>query len=251
MKLTILGSGVKIPFPGRGNSGYFLQTSEHNILIDGGSGTIRRVADFGLDYRSIDTIFYTHMHPDHTFDLIPLLFAWKHDPLVVEPVSLQIICPQGFVSYFNKLMEIYGDWVLDDNISIDLKEVDREEIILRDLTVTCGRTEHTDHSVTYRFVEDGDRSLFYSGDTDVCNELIISGEGAHTVLLECSLPDDKKMEGHLTPTECGEIATKMGCKRLILTHFLPSVLEIDISSLVKTKYDGEIILAIDGMKLEI
>ncbi|MDP7654183.1 MAG: MBL fold metallo-hydrolase, partial [Candidatus Marinimicrobia bacterium] len=79
MKLTILGSGVKIPFPGRGNSGYFLQTSEHNILIDGGSGTIRRVADFGLDYRSINTIFYTHMHPDHTFDLIPLLFAWKHD----------------------------------------------------------------------------------------------------------------------------------------------------------------------------
>jgi ribonuclease BN (tRNA processing enzyme) len=59
------------------------------------------------------------------------------------------------------------------------------------------------------------------------------------------------MEGHLTPTECGEIATKMGCKRLILTHFLPSVLEIDISSLVKTKYDGEIILAIDGMKLEV
>jgi len=43
----------------------------------------------------------------------------------------------------------------------------------------------------------------------------------------------------------------MGCKRLILTHFLPSVLEIDISSLVKTKYDGEIILAIDGMKLEV
>ena len=73
MKLTILGSGVLIPFPGRGNSGYFLQSKEHNILIDGGSGTIRRVADFGLDYRSIDAIFYTHMPVSYTHLTLPTI----------------------------------------------------------------------------------------------------------------------------------------------------------------------------------
>ena len=60
--------------PNRGNSGYLLECSESTILLDGGSGTLRRIADFGLDYSSIDIICYTHLHIDHTFDLIPFLF---------------------------------------------------------------------------------------------------------------------------------------------------------------------------------
>ena len=251
MKLTILGSGVLIPFPGRGNSGYFLQTREHNILIDGGSGTIRRVADFGLNYRSIDAIFYTHMHPDHTFDLIPLLLAWKHDLSVEKPRILKIICPKGFTAYFNKLMDIYGEWVMDENVFINLQEVEREEVAIGNLTVTCGRTEHTDHSVTYRFSEKGGGSLFYSGDTDVCDELIDSGKRAHTVLLECSFPDEMKKEGHLTPSECGKIASDMGCNRLLLTHFSPELVNSDIITTVQETFKGETILAVDGMKINI
>ena len=250
MKLTILGSGVLIPVAKRGNSGYFLQTGGQNILLGGGSGTIRRMADFGLDYRSIDTICYTHMHPDHCFDLVPLLFAWKHDSHVETPRSLHIISPKGFTNYYSALMNIYGDWVLGDHVSVNVKEVEREKVVLGDLSVTTARTEHTDHSVTYRFQEE-ENSLFYSGDTDSCDELVESGKGAHTVILECSFPDDQKREGHLTPVECGEIARAMGCRRVVLTHFYPEVLKCDIRSSVATHFDGEILLASDGMKLEI
>ena len=137
------------------------------------------------------------------------------------------------------------------NVSIQLKEVDREEVTIGNLTVTCGRTEHTDHSVTYRFSEKGGSSLFYSGDTDVCDELIDSGRRAHTVLLECAFPDEMKREGHLTPSECGQIASNMGCNRLLLTHFYPELINSDILSIVKEKFKGEIILAVDGMKVEI
>ena len=86
MKLTILGSGSLFPYPNRGNSGYLLECSESTILLDGGSGTLRRIADFGLDYSSIDIICYTHLHIDHTFDLIPFLFALKHDSKVKKPI---------------------------------------------------------------------------------------------------------------------------------------------------------------------
>ncbi len=250
MKLTILGSGVLIPVAKRGNSGYFLRTESHNILMDGGSGTIRRMADFGIDYRTVDAIFYSHMHPDHTFDLVPLLFAWKHDPLVNTPRTLKITCPKGFSDYYNALMEIYGEWVLGDHVSVVLNEVERGEVTLGKTVITCGRTEHTDHSVTYQFEEEG-RSLFYSGDTDLCDELVESGRGAHTVILECSFPDDLKKEGHLTPAECGDIAAAMGCQRLVLTHFYPEVLETDIVATVSRQFDGAIVLATDGMTLEI
>ena len=60
-----------------------------------------------------------------------------------------------------------------------------------------------------------------------------------------------KREGHLTPSECGQIASDMGCNRLLLTHSYPEVLETDILSIVKKKFEGEAILATDGMKLEI
>ena len=83
------------------------------------------------------------------------------------------------------------------------------------------------------------------------DELIEGGRGAHTVLLECSFPDEMKRKGHLTPSECGQIASDMGCNRLLLTHSYPEVLQTDILSVVKTKFEGEAILAVDGMKLEI
>ena len=109
MKVTILGSGVLIPYPKRGNSGYFLESEKKKILIDGGSGTLRRIADNGLNYRDIDTICYSHLHPDHTIDLIPFLFALKHDPLVTRPKSVDIICPKLFkaiiLTLYDELIE--------------------------------------------------------------------------------------------------------------------------------------------------
>ena len=48
-------------------------------------------------------------------------------------------------------MDIYSEWVMDENVTIQLKEVERQELAIGNLTVTCGRTEHTDHSVTNRY----------------------------------------------------------------------------------------------------
>ncbi len=250
MKVTILGSGVLIPYPKRGNSGYFLESEKKKILIDGGSGTLRRIADNGLNYRDIDTICYSHLHPDHTIDLIPFLFALKHDPLVTRPKSVDIICPKSFKEHFNKLIEIYGKWVLDDSIQINIKENHQAELIINNLTIRCNPTEHSEHSISFRFEENG-RDLFYSGDTDICDELIDAGKGSNTAIIECSFPDDQKTKGHLTPSECGQIASTINCEQLILSHFYPEVLQTNIIKTVSKQYDGNIILADDGMTLEI
>ena len=51
------------------------------------------------------------------------LFALKHDPLVSRPKSVDIICPKSFKELFNKLIEIYGKWVLDDSIQINNQDI--------------------------------------------------------------------------------------------------------------------------------
>ena len=252
MKLTVIGSGVLIPQTERGNSGYFLETEHHSILIDGGSGTLRKFPEFNLNYRKIDTICYSHLHPDHTMDLIPLLFAFKNDPNVkTQGRPLQIIGPKGFQSFFDRMMDIFGQWVLPDDLEIKIKEVTREKIALTDVNIMCSRTIHTDHSVTFRFDDGAGNDIFYSGDTTLCDELIESARGVKTLILECSAPDEMKQENHLTPTECGKIAAETNSKKLVLTHFYPEVLKTDILGTVSKYYKGNIEMAYDGMVIDV
>lgn len=251
MKLTVLGSGTLIPIPERGNSGYFLQSGNTGILIDGGSGALRKMADFGLDYLDIDGICYSHLHPDHTFDLIPLLFALKHDPRAAEHASLRIAAPVGFKHYFRSLMDIYEQWVMPEDLEVSIEEISQDSSSIDNISFNCNLTEHTEQSITYRFTDGNVGELFYSGDTDYCQELIISAKGVDVMLLECSFPDYGKIQGHLTPSECGKIAAETECGRLVLTHFYPQVIGTDIKSSVEKFYDGPVDLAYDGMEIQI
>jgi hypothetical protein len=59
-------------------------------------------------------------------DLIPLLFAFNHDPKVnTKNRILNIIGPKGFRSFFVKMMDIFGQWVLPEDLEIKIKEVTR------------------------------------------------------------------------------------------------------------------------------
>ena len=69
------------------------------------------------------------------------------------------------------------------------------------------------------------------------------------MILECSLPDDRKVEGHLTPSLAGQVARESECKRLLLTHFYPPCDDHDIVKIVKGQYAGEVMLAEDLMKV--
>ena len=89
----------------------------------------------------------------------------------------------------------------------------------------------------------------YSGDTDYCPNLIELAKGVDLLILECSLPDDMKIDGHLTPSLAGRVARETECKRLLLTHFYPPCDKYDIVEIVKKQYKGEVKLAEDLMRI--
>ncbi len=113
MQITILGSGTLVPTGVRGPAGYAVETDGTTFLLDGGSGTLRRLAEAGIDYRAIDHLFYSHVHPDHTGDLIPFLFAQRHIPPPAAPRArdLTVHGPRGFAAFYRQLALIYGRWV--------------------------------------------------------------------------------------------------------------------------------------------
>ena len=101
-------------------------------------------------------------------------------------------------------------------------------------------------------MEDGSGKTFvYSGDTGYCEEIIDLSYDCDLLILECSFPDGKNIEGHLTPTLAGKIAHLARAKRLILTHFYPAVLKTDIKKACEKVYEGEIILGKDFMRISL
>ena len=97
----------------------------------------------------------------------------------------------------------------------------------------------------------GGTVLAYSGDTDAGEGIVRLGAGADTLILECSVTDERKVAGHLTPTECGQIAAASGCRRLVLTHFYPVFHGYDIRRRVRRAFRGPLTLARDFTRLSL
>ena len=76
-------------------------------------------------------------------------------------------------------------------------------------------------------------------------------EGADLLVLESSFPDGEEVEGHLTPSQAGHIATLAGVERLVLIHFYPECLHTDIAAQAGKSYGGELILGSDFLSLTV
>ena len=114
------------------------------------------------------------------------------------------------------------------------------------LKIKSIKSKHTESSISYR-IEYGNKSIVYSGDTDYSKEIIKISNNADLLILECSFPESKKVKNHLTPSLCGEIATKANVKKLVLTHFYPECDKVNIKKQCSKAYKGKIILAKDYM----
>ena len=128
-ELIILGSGTGIPSMRRASPGLVLFSEEAKVLIDSGSGTLRRMLDIGTTYHDIDLLLYTHLHPDHIADFVPILFACKYADLPREKDLLCLGGP-GFEYHFNQLKKIYGRWIEPRSYQISITEVSEKPFVI-------------------------------------------------------------------------------------------------------------------------
>ena len=220
------------------------------MLIDSGSGTLRRMLEVGITYRDIDLLLYTHIHPDHVSELVPILFACKYAEL---PRQKDLICIGGpeFQHYFDQIKKVYGPWIEPQSYHLTIQEISEKPLQFQDITIFSKPMAHLVKSVGYRIEFKDGRSMAISGDTDYCRNIIDLGFEADLLVLECSFPDGKKVEGHLTPSLAGRIGLESHCKRLLLTHFYPICDQFDILQECRKIFKGETILGEDLMKIEI
>lgn len=250
MQLTILGSGTAIPSLTRGSPGLLVEVADSSLLFDGGSGTLPRLLKAGISITELDRVFYTHLHPDHTGDLVPLLFALRN-PVWRRTKPLYLTGPKGFMAFYEGLTHLYGDWIAPKTYELVVNETLKEVTEAEGFRVIPREVVHLQHSLCYRIESADGKSLVFSGDTTYCDAMIEAAKGADLLVLECSAPDEQPMKVHLTPTEAGQIAALSGCRRLVLTHLYPICEAYDLVTPCKKVFDGEVILAEDLMRLPV
>jgi ribonuclease BN (tRNA processing enzyme) len=218
--------------------------------LDSGSGTLVKMLRAGVTYKEVDAALYSHIHPDHAADLVPLLFACKYhdDPRTKD---LSIFGGHGFRGYFEGLRSVYGNWIEPETFRIHIQEVLDDDVEIGGLQIATLPLEHAPESVGYRVTSPTGRTVVYSGDTDYCRNIVELARESDLLLLECSFPEGQKVKGHLTPALAGRIAREAGCTRLALTHFYPPCDQSDIRGDCQDVFPGEVLLAEDMMRIRI
>jgi len=254
IKLIILGSGTSVPLNYRASPSLAFFIEDNIILFDLGSGTLRQLSKIGISHERINYIFLSHFHPDHTADLIHLLFATKYPPSYKKRGPFVISGSRGLSKFISRLQEAYDHWLTLPSEIMKIDEFDTQETVERDypgFKIITRPVNHTPNSLAYRLESRSGKSVVYSGDTGFCEEIIDLAKGADFLILECSFPDEKEVEFHLTPSQACRIATLAGINRLLLIHFYPECLATDITAQCRKSYRGELILGSDFLHINI
>ena len=250
MSVTVLGSGTCVPSARRSSPAILIRGEDKLLLLDIGSGTLRRLAETGTSINDIDLIFLSHFHPDHCADLVPFLFASKYAFGEPRNKELHLAGGPGLRDLLNGLQKAFGRWIAPEGYPFYLHEA-KGTIPFGNFSLKTLPLTHSESSMGLRIESPEGKTIVYSGDTDYCKNIVHLGNNADLLILECSLPDGMKVEGHLTPSFSGRIARESHGKRLLLTHFYPPCDEQDLAREVAKEFAGEIILAEDLMKIEV
>lgn len=255
MELTIIGSGTGLPSKTRAYPCTLVKIKKSHLVFDTGPGSLRQLFLAGITYLDIDHIYYSHFHPDHSLDLVSILFAMRYsDPKRTRPLS--ITGPTGLEAFYEGLLMVFGETIKPKTFELHFREIEKGEMVFDDWKIVVEPLQHSQHSIGYRIESMEGKTLTYSGDTGYCDGILRLAKKVNTLVLECSFPDDQKVEGHLTPRLCAQIASEAQCDRLVLSHFYP-VCDTSrknnkqLDNALKGIYKGEIVIAEDFVRITV
>lgn len=253
MRIVVLGSGTSVPHEARNSAGFWVETEDMRLLLDCGAGTLHALPRYGLDWVAVTHVFLSHFHLDHIAELPPLLFALKHSPGVEERTSpLRILGPVGTVHLLETWEAAVGYELLTLKFPVEVEEVQpgREYSLLDGHSMRVHPTPHTEESLAVR-VEERGTSVCYTGDTAYSEELCQFFHRTDLLIAECSFEKPRTDVKHLSIPEVAEMARQAEVSRLLATHLYPELDRLDVKGDIAKIFSGSVIVAHDGLSLEI
>lgn len=247
VELTFLGSGDAFGSGARFNTCFLVEAQGQSFLIDCGGSALLSLKQFRVDTNHLDSILITHMHGDH-FGGLPILLL-EAELFFKRSRPLRLIGPPGMEKGLRAAQEaLYpGSSTRDPGFDLQIVEYEPRQ------TFCFGRDDDFSgmaHPVVHGAsidafglrLEIDERVIAYSGDTEWTDELLELSRAADLFICECS-SYDIDIKGHLNYTSILAWRESLACKRLILTHLGPDVIELSQSL--------EIECARDGLKIDV
>ncbi|MET3925830.1 MBL fold metallo-hydrolase [Devosia sp. 2618] len=244
MKLTVVGAGTILPAHGRSPSCHLLELGDRRYIFDLGPGALGRLASHGVDYRQIDTLFISHLHPDHVLDVVTLLQANNATPGWQRIKPLRLIGCYGLEEFVTRLLTIFRD-AIPETYALQFNELSVGRHQIDGIAVEVALTGHTSNSIAFRLEYEG-RAFVYSGDATDVPALVEIARDADLFLCECSFSGGYPTEDHLTAITASRIAQSANVRHLVLTHTYPSIEHALVLEQAGTMFGGEITVTTDG-----
>jgi ribonuclease BN (tRNA processing enzyme) len=250
VRLTVLGCAGSFPGPEAACSAYLLEADGFGLMLDFGTGSMSALQRFS-HLRAIDAVVLSHLHCDHMLDACSYVVVRRYSPDGPYP-RLPLYAPSGAR---DRLAGAYGspdEGPLDD--VYDFRTLTSgATLAIGPFTLTVERVNHPVETYGVR-VEHGGRVLAYSADTGMCDALARLAAGADVFLCEASYLDGEPNppDLHLTGREAGEVATKAGVGRLLLTHLVEAWGSARVTyEAAAGAFDGPVELVRPGARYEI
>jgi ribonuclease BN (tRNA processing enzyme) len=279
-RLVVLGSkgGPALRPGGPRPTSTLLELGGRRVVVDAGLGVTQGLVDAGVDLRTLDLIYLTHLHSDHVLELGPLLHtAWTCG--LQRPV--EVFGPPGSEALWAGFM---ASLALD--IAIRIADEGRPPLaeLVRwrpleagpvspsggGLQVEALRVVHPPIADAFALRFEGEGvAVVFSGDTAHHPPLADFARGAQLLVHEAMLPEGierllretgmgERLRAHLershtTVDQAAQIAALAGVPRLLLHHLIPaddpSVDAAAWRARARAHYGGDVIVARDGLTL--
>ena len=237
MNVTFLGTGDAFGSGGR------LQTciaihANVGILIDCGATALIGMKRYGVDPQSIDVVVLTHLHGDHFAGLAFLIRETQIAAARTRPLT--IVGPPGVERVVWAATELLFPGAIASRAKFELRFVEyapNEPITVAGLTVLAVPAIHTagtqPHAVR---VEIDGFTIAYSGDTEWTDDLLTVTQGAD--LFVCEAYTIEPFLNHMDWRTLTANISRLGCRRLMLTHMSPEMLALDATGMAERAHDA-------------
>ena len=254
MQYITIGSGTIIPQSGRSAPCHLVKVGGRTVVIDLGPGSVwGLVRHGGVDLRDIDLLLFTHFHMDHCADLAPLLFALRSRELA-RTSPLLILGPRGLHEHYRNLQAIWEHSVDPAGFHLTLEEWTDGVLSWTGCIINAAPTSHSVPNLAWRIdaLDGGSCGIVVTGDGQATEELTdLAGSADHVLVAESAAGPGTLLEGHMNPAQAGDLAQMCGSKKLILCHINPGSGSGAIMKEAMTTFEGEVVVAEDGMVVEI
>lgn len=254
MRFHLVGTGTLVPDAERGPAGFLVEHGGTRILVDGGSGTLGRLARMGIDARTLDGGVYSHRHLDHTGDLAPLLFALRVGIDVPRTRDYPIWAGAGFTEFLDGLRAVYGSWIVSTQFDVPVRELPLDgpghAVLPGGIHLDTLPARHTGGALHLRFTSPEGATVVFSGDTGPSEALAELARGVDLLVTECAVPGPDAYDAHLCPDDVASVLAIARPRRAVVTHFYPGMDERPV--LARLAREGvPVSRGVDGQVLEV